>query len=484
MNRFALTSAICFALITGVQIGLAQDPSATPNVIDAKNPPAGFVAPRPSAERDLSMARYARESFFDGEEGIVGLRVLVRQDGSVGDARVVAPSGSMRLDQAAQEVVKDWRYEPATMNGAPVEASVPVEIVWALETLRFDIPPQMARNLPSYYPTDSARRLEQGVSVVRFLTAPDGSVANAFIDRPSGRARLDEAAVNMVKSGWKLASGTSPTGEPIGGWFRVNIVWLVQGSRSVTQNDACGQAPGTPSDGRIRACTEFLASTTLTPYERAYAYRRRGLAYEARGDLDKAIGDYDAGIRASPGIAEIYISRARARLEQGNKDLAVADLHTAVQVEPLSYNIRMARGEVRYDAGQVNEALADIDLAVRMAPAEDQATAYNGRCFFLARIGRAQDAVPDCDRSLMLRPRNAATLDSRGYAYLRLGQYQTAIRDYDSALSINRNFAVALYGRGVAKLKLGDRRGEADIRAAKQINPAIADQMAELGVTP
>jgi TonB family protein len=483
MNRFALTSAICLALTCGVQIGVAQDSSATSNVIDAKNPPAGFVAPRPSAERDLSMARYARESYLDGEEGIVGLRVVVRQDGSVADAQIVTSSGSMRLDQAAQEVVKDWRYEPATMNGAPVEASVSVEIVWALETLRFEITPQMARNLPSYYPLDAARRREQGVSIVRFLTAADGSVTKAVIDRPSGHAQLDEAAVNMIKTGWKLSGGSTTTGEPVGGWFRVNVAWVLARG-AANQAGICGTPPGTTVDEQIRACTEFLSSSSLTPYERAYAHRARGLAHAAKRDLDNALADYDAAIRASPGIAELYISRASARLQLGNKELALIDLDTAVQVEPVSYNIRMARGTILHAAGLADKAVADIDIGVRIAPAQNQPAAYNDRCFFLARIGRAQDGLADCDRSLMMRPRNAATLDSRGYAYLRLGQYQMAIRDYDSALRINPKIAAALYGRGVAKLKLGDRRGEADMNAAKQLTPGIAEQMADVGVTP
>ena len=484
MKRFALTSVIFLALVCGAQMGLAQDPSGAANVIDAKNPPAGFVAPRPSAERDLSMARYAREAYLDGEEGIVGLRVRVRQDGSVADTQVVTSSGSMRLDQAAQEVVKDWRYQPATMNGAPVDSSVQVEIVWALETLRFEITPQMAKNLPDYYPQDAMRRGEKGVSTVRFLTAPDGSVVKAFIDRPSGHARLDEAAVNMIRTGWKLSGGATTTGDPVGGWFRVNVAWVLPGGRSGGQTGVCGAPLGTTGDAQVRACTEFLASSTLTPYERAYAYQRRGAAYEDNGEFDKAIADYDAGIRASPGIAEIYISRARARLEQGNKELAFADVDTAVQVEPVSYNVRMSRGFLRYEAGQTDQGLADIDTGVRMAPAQNQPAAYNERCFFLARIGRGQDGLADCDKALSLRPRNANILDSRGYAYLRLGQYQMAIRDYDSALRINSRMADTLFSRGVAKLKLGDRRGDADINAAKQIDPAIAERMAKLGVSP
>jgi hypothetical protein len=65
-----------------------------------------------------------------------------------------------------------------------------------------------------------------------------------------------------------------------------------------------------------------------------------------------------------------------------------------------------------------------------------------------------------------------------------ISQYQTAIREYDGVLRLSPRMSVALYGRGVAKLKLGDRRGDADINEAKQIDPGIAEQMAEYGVTP
>jgi len=463
-------------------MGLAQDPSGAANVIDAKNPPAGFVAPRPSAERDLSMARYAREAYLDGEEGIVGLRVRVRQDGSVADTQVVTSSGSMRLDQAAQEVVKDWRYEPAILNGAPVDSSVSVEIVWALETLRFEIPEQMAKNLPSYYPPAAAARREQGVSVVRFLTAPDGSVAKAFIDRPSGHPTLDEAAVNMVKTGWKLAPGTSATGNPIGGWFRVNVAWLAPRAAALAQRGVCGGSPA--GDLLISTCTEFLAATTLTDYEKAYAYRARGLVHARNRDFDKAIADYDAGIRASPGVADMYVSRARARLAQGNTELALADFDSAVQVEPLSFLIRMQRGNARFNAGQTEQGVADYDYGLRIATAQSQPDALGGRCIFFARIGRAQDAIADCDKSLSLRPRHAQTMNSRAYAYFRLNQYQTAIREYDAVLRLNPRMAVALYARGVAKLKLGDRRGDADINEAKQIDPGVAEQLVEYSVVP
>jgi len=250
MNRVALTSVVCLAVAYGAQAGLAQDTA----VIKATKPPAGFVAPKPAEERDVSMARYARESYLDGEEGIVGLRALARQDGSVGETQILTSSGSTRLDQAAQDLVKGWRYVPATLNGAPVDTSVPVQIIWTLETLRFDLTREQAANTGSYYPVDSARRGEQGTSTVRFLTAPDGSVAKVFVDRSSGYRALDEATVTMLRTGWKLAPLSSATGEPTGAWFRASIAWRT-GRGTPRATNVCGHRrapPAKPKFVRVR----------------------------------------------------------------------------------------------------------------------------------------------------------------------------------------------------------------------------------------
>jgi hypothetical protein len=48
---------------------------------------------------------------------------------------------------------------------------------------------------------------------------------------------------------------------------------------------------------------------------------------------------------------------------------------------------------------------------------------------------------------------------------------------------LNPKSASSFYGRGFAKLKKGDSAGgEADIAAAKAINPAIAEQYAGYGL--
>jgi len=68
-------------------------------------------------------ARMARLS------GIVHLRVIVRQDGTVGETEVVASTRSgAGFERAAENAVKRWRYRPATLDGRPVAASITVKV--------------------------------------------------------------------------------------------------------------------------------------------------------------------------------------------------------------------------------------------------------------------------------------------------------------------------------------------------------------------
>jgi TonB family protein len=480
---FALVPSTLLVLVFSQDTIAAQETPALSTVIDARNSPPGFLAPKAAEPRDVSMAKYARESFLDGEEGVVGLRLRVRQDGSVSDIQLTQSSGSARLDQAAQDLVKDWRYQPATISGSPVEAMISVEIIWALQTLAFNLTPEHVRRMSAYYPEASVRLRDEGTSTVRFLVSPDGKVANAVLDKTSGNKRLDDAAINMVRTGWSFSPITLASNQSVGGWFRTNIAWRM--GQRYRDPGPCGTPPGaTDRDATIAACTEFLTRGDLTAYQKALAYRARGIAYRLKREFDPALADFGAALRLSPGIADIFVSRARAHLAKGNRDLAFADFDSAMQVEPLSWQVLAARGVAREETGEIELAVADFNSAVRMAPVQSQATVYNERCFFLGRIGRAQDALMDCDKSLGLRPRDPDTLDTRGYVRLRLNQYQEAMRDYEAVLRIAPKHAPSLYGRGVAKLKLGDRRGEADINAAKEVAPNIAEDMLKLGIAP
>ncbi len=67
------------------------------------------------------------------EQGTVVLRVLIRPNGSAGAIEVRSSSGFVRLDDAAQEAVKNLRFEPATVGGKPVEEWVQIPFVFKFQ---------------------------------------------------------------------------------------------------------------------------------------------------------------------------------------------------------------------------------------------------------------------------------------------------------------------------------------------------------------
>lgn len=66
------------------------------------------------------------------EEGRVLMRVLVSAQGNAEEVRVTKSSGSERLDDAAVDAVKRWRFVPATKNNQPLSAYVLVPIKFSL----------------------------------------------------------------------------------------------------------------------------------------------------------------------------------------------------------------------------------------------------------------------------------------------------------------------------------------------------------------
>jgi protein TonB len=68
-----------------------------------------------------------------GEQGRVFLRVLVAADGVAHQVELKTTSGSTRLDYAALETVKRWRFVPARQGDQAVAAWVVVPISFTLE---------------------------------------------------------------------------------------------------------------------------------------------------------------------------------------------------------------------------------------------------------------------------------------------------------------------------------------------------------------
>jgi len=195
----------------------------------------------------------------------------------------------------------------------------------------------------------------------------------------------------------------------------------------------------------IAACTRLISSGRYNGRDLAIIYTNRGNAW--RGDLDRPIGDY-----------------------------RIRDYDQAIRLDPTNALAYYYRGYTWGVKGDSERAIADYDQAIRLDP---NARSYSVRCRTHAMAGNLPQALSDCDQAYRLSPNDGYTLASRGFVYLRLGRLDDAIVEYDAAVKRSASRAFTHLGRGIAKQRKGDTAGgDADIIAAKIINPRIAKEFA------
>ena len=80
--------------------------------------------------------RYPRALLDRGYEGWVSVSYVVKADGSTADILIEDGSGP-QFEESVLDAVKQWRFEPATFAGKPVDqAYTSVAVVFALESPR------------------------------------------------------------------------------------------------------------------------------------------------------------------------------------------------------------------------------------------------------------------------------------------------------------------------------------------------------------
>jgi tetratricopeptide (TPR) repeat protein len=168
----------------------------------------------------------------------------------------------------------------------------------------------------------------------------------------------------------------------------------------------------------------------------------------------------------------------------GEYDHALAAITPTLNAHPDDASALGTRAVVYAITGKYDLALADSNLALASAPRDP--SSYNNRCWVRAIAARELDAaLADCNKSLDLKPGDAAVLDSRGLVNFKRRDMKAAIADYDAALDKSSHLASSLYMRGTARRQSGDAAGgDADIAKAKGLDPYIDSEFSEYGVTP
>lgn len=259
----------------------------------------------------------------------------------------------------------------------------------------------------------------------------------------------------------------------------------------------------------------------------AQGFSRRAAVYAARQDLARAIADLTRAIELDAAEPEYLHQRGRLRMQNRQPAEALQDLDRAIALKPDVPGPRVTRAAMlltRLQAtgnGSTAQITADLDVARSLAAREsdlhlelgslyagvgeqerardefdlwaslhrNDARAVEARamaCRARAVLGQELDrALDECNTAARDRPGSPVVLEARGLVHLRLDNFDRAIQDFDKVLAEQPRNVWALYGRGLAKHGKGQAAaGDADINAAKGINPRIVSNAVARGFVP
>lgn len=107
----------------------------------------------------------------------------------------------------------------------------------------------------------------------------------------------------------------------------------------------------------IDTCTAALATTDLSPRDRAATLINRGVIQLGRRDYDAAIADFNRGIEARPQLGEGYLNRGATYIALNRFQEALADINKGMTLGISAPHIGY------YDRAIANEALGNTRAA-------------------------------------------------------------------------------------------------------------------------
>ncbi len=110
------------------------------------------------------------------------------------------------------------------------------------------------------------------------------------------------------------------------------------------------------------------------------------------------------------------------------------DCKKGVALSPRSLFARLEFGNILRISGNYSDALVQYTRAIDLGLTD--ANVYEYRCIVLRHLGRAAEAISDCNRQLVLTPSSYSARVARGEAELGLANYVRASGDFAKAISL------------------------------------------------
>jgi TonB family protein len=222
--------------------------------------PEGGAAPVAAKPLDILVTEYPLLSLLSDEQGTTNLDLSLDSNGKPNAVQVSMSSGYPALDQQAVQIARSrWAFQ------AGIASSVKVAIDWTVPAsvvndYDIDMParPKGVR-LPAFeidpshkigaddYPALAIRTREQGIVAVRYFVKEDSALGEIQIVQSSGKPRLDDAAIKMVKK-WKFHP-LIQDGKPISAWQALTVTFLIFPDAFEKKNLSCYPRPVLAPEG-------------------------------------------------------------------------------------------------------------------------------------------------------------------------------------------------------------------------------------------
>jgi len=142
--------------------------------------------------------------------------------------------------------------------------------------------------------------------------------------------------------------------------------------------------------------------------------------------------------------------------DDGDYATAIENFNMVIKKEPDNAEVYVKRCIALRRIGRAADALADCNLAIKLNyPFKEES--YSARGSVFADLGKFKKAVNDFSVAIRERP-NAYDLLERGYLYNKLRRYKRALKDFNHALAFDEDFVWAYWGMGNSLYRLGKRK--------------------------
>ncbi len=188
---------------------------------------------------------------------------------------------------------------------------------------------------------------------------------------------------------------------------------------------------------RVTSITVALGAGTWAVYayiasapDRAQRHYQQGMRLLGPADFKGAAAQFSKAIDISPGFADAYVGRGKARQAAGQTEAAIADFGKAIAIDPTLELAYTSRGTLRRSRGDNQGAMADFTQSIHLHPTAD---AYYQRGLTYQTLGQAKRAVDDYDLAIHLDPGAPYFYRARAKAKRDLGDTAGAREDQETA---------------------------------------------------